>query len=148
MKWTIKLVVEAVSGEAIEHEVATMERSDEISPATVGLTIHEGKLILESLQKQIVTAQVKQHCANIQSCHGCGKAFRTKGYYQSTLRSVYGNVGMRIRRLHACSCSEAQARTFSSLFTNKNPITPELRYLTAKMAALLPFGKAAGFLAR
>ena len=146
MKWTIKLVVEAVSGEAIEHEVATMERSDEISPATVGLTIHEGKLILESLQKQIVTAQVKQHCANIQSCHGCGKAFRTKGYYQSTLRSVYGNVGMRIRRLHACSCSEAQARTFSSLFTNKNPITPELRYLTAKMAALLPFGKAAGFL--
>jgi hypothetical protein len=53
---------------------------------------------------------------------------------------------MRIRRLHACSCSEAQARTFSSLFTNMNPITPELRCLTAKMAALLPFGKAADFL--
>jgi hypothetical protein len=53
---------------------------------------------------------------------------------------------MRIRRLHACSCSEARARTFSSLFTNKNPITPELRYLTAKMAALLPFGKVADFL--
>ena len=32
------------------------------------------------------------------------------------------------------------------LFTNKNPITPELRYLTAKMAALLPFGKVADFL--
>jgi hypothetical protein len=110
------------------------------------LTIDEGKMILENLQKQIVTAQVKQHCASIQLCPGCGKVFRTKGYYQSTLRSVYGNVDMRIRRLHACSCSETQARTFSSLFTNKNPITPELRYLTAKMAALLPFGKVADLL--
>ncbi len=32
----MKLVVEAVPGEAIEHEVATIERSDKISPATVG----------------------------------------------------------------------------------------------------------------
>jgi hypothetical protein len=28
----------------------------------------------------------------------------------------------------------------------ENPITPELRYLTAKMAALMPFGKVADFL--
>jgi hypothetical protein len=34
----------------------------------------------------------------------------------------------------------------STLFTNKSPITAELRYLTAKMAALLPFGNAADFL--
>ena len=142
----MKLVVEVVPGESVEHEISTIERSNEISPATVGLTIDEGKVILENLQKQIVTAQVKQHCASIQLCPGCAKVLRTKGYYQSTLRSVYGNVDMRIRRLHACSCSETQARTFSSLFTNKNPITPELRYLTAKLAALLPFGKVAAFL--
>jgi len=30
----------------------------------------------------------------------------------------------------------SQARSFSTLFTNKNPTTRELRYLTAKMAAL------------
>jgi hypothetical protein len=126
MKWTMKLVVEVVPGEPIEHEVATIERSEEISPGIVGLTIHEGKLILESAQKRIVTEQVKQHCASMQLCPRCGKSFRTKGYYQSTLRSIYGNVDMRIRRLHACSCSEAQARTFSSLFTNNNPVTPEL----------------------
>jgi hypothetical protein len=40
----------------------------------------------------------------------------------------------------------SQGRTDSTLFTNKSPITAELRYLTAKMAALLPFGKAADFL--
>ena len=53
---------------------------------------------------------------------------------------------MRIRRLRGCSCAGSQSRSFSTLFTNKNPITPELRYLTAKMAALLPFGKVADFL--
>jgi hypothetical protein len=46
-----------------------------------------------------------------------------------------------------CSCTGSQAHSFSILFTHKNPVTPELRYLTAKMAALLPFGKVADFLA-
>ena len=143
MKWTVKLVAEVVDGKQIEHEIATIERSDGISPATVGLTIAEGKEILETLQKQIVTAQVQHHGASIPSCPRCGRAYRTKGYYESTLRSVYGKVGMRIRRLRGCSCAGSQARSFSTLFTNKNPITPELRYLTAKMAAWLPFGKVA-----
>ena len=123
-----------------------IERAEQISPASVGLTIAEGKTLLASLQEQIVTAQIQQHVVNIKSCPRCGKAFRTKGYYHSTLRSVYGSVDMRIRRLSACACSGSLAQSFSTLFTNKSPITPELRYLTAKMAALLPFRKAADFL--
>src|SRR6202041_2058396 len=146
MKWTMKLVAEVVPGKPIEHEIAMIERPDEISPASVGLTIAEGKTILENLQKEIVTAQVQQHGISIRSCPRCGSAFRTKGYYRATLRSVYGNVGTRIRRLRGCSCSGSQTRSFSALFTNKNPTTPELRYLTAKMAALLPFRKVADFL--
>src|ERR1017187_224933 len=146
MKWTIKLVFEAVPGSAVEHELRIIEREEEISPATVGLTIAEGKALLASLQEQVVTAQVQQHVATIKYCPQCGNAFRTKGHYQSTLRSVYGTVGMRIRRLRACPCSGSQAQSFSTLFTNKSPITPELRYFAAKMAALLPFRKAADFL--
>ena len=142
----MKLVAEVVPGKPIEHEIAMIEPPDEISPASVGLTIAEGKTILENLQKEIVTAQVQQHGISIRSCPLCGSAFRTKGYYRATLRSVYGNVGMRIRRLRGCSCSGSQTRSFSALFTNKNPTTPELRYLTAKMTALLPFGKVADFL--
>ncbi len=123
-----------------------IERGEEIAPASLGLTIAEGKALLSTLQEQIVTAQVQQHAASIKSCPQCGDAFRSKGYYLSTLRSVYGKVGMRVRRLRACPCSGSQAQSFSTLFTNKNPITPELRYLTAKMAALLPFRKAADLL--
>jgi len=146
MKWTTKLISETVPGSPVEHEVGMIERAEEISPASLGLTIAEGKALLANLQEQIVTAQVQQHAASIKSCQQCGNAFRSKGYYLSTLRSVYGKVGMRVRRLRACPCSGSQAQSFSTLFTNKSPITPELRYITAKMAALLPFRKAADFL--
>src|ERR1035437_9610609 len=146
MKWTLKLVAEVVPGKPTEYEVATIERIEKFSPATVGLMISDGKAILAGLQKQMVTAQVQHHGASIHSCPGCGKTFRTKGYSQSTLRSVYGNVGMRIRRLRGCSCVGARQNSFSAMFTNKDPTTPELKYLTAKLAALLPFGKVADFL--
>jgi hypothetical protein len=83
MKWTLKLVTEVVPGKPIEEEVATIERGDLVSPATVGLAIAEGKLILERLQRSVVTSQIHRHGASIKSCLQCGKAFRTKGYYQS-----------------------------------------------------------------
>jgi hypothetical protein len=60
-----------------------------VSPATVGLAIAEGKLILERLQRSVVTSQIHRHGASIKSCLQCGKAFRTKGYYQYILRRVF-----------------------------------------------------------
>lgn len=146
MKWTLKLVAEVDAGNPTEYEVATIERSEDFSPALVGMTISEGKAVLASLQEQIVTSQIEHHGSKVHLCPGCGKAFRTKGYYRSTLRSVYGNVSVRIRRLRGCSCAGARQNSFSTLFTNKYPTTPELKYLTAKLAALLTFGKVADFL--
>jgi hypothetical protein len=63
MKWTVKLVTEVVPGKSIEEEVATIEREDLASPATVGLAIAEGKLILERLQRSVVTSQIQRHGA-------------------------------------------------------------------------------------
>lgn len=37
--WTLKRVAEVVSVKHIEHEVATIERIEEVSPATVGSTM-------------------------------------------------------------------------------------------------------------
>ena len=52
MKWTIKLLFEAVPVRPVEHEVGMIERVEELSPATVGLTAAEGKALLASLQEQ------------------------------------------------------------------------------------------------
>jgi hypothetical protein len=50
MKWTVKLIAEAQRGTLVEQEVITFEGEDLITPATIGLTIAEGKAVLESLQ--------------------------------------------------------------------------------------------------
>jgi hypothetical protein len=85
MKWTLKLVAEQKHGEALEHEVTTIEREDQVGPDSIGLTIAEGKSIIEGLQRELVTAQLERHALAIKSCPQCGGAFRTKGYYRSTL---------------------------------------------------------------
>lgn len=74
MKWTVKLVAEVVSGKPVEHEIATIEGTEEIFPASVGLTIADGKALLASLQKQIVTTQSEQDVGWIRSCPQCGTA--------------------------------------------------------------------------
>ncbi len=48
----VKLVAEPTPGHPVEQEIATLEREDLLSPASVGLSIAEGKQILENLQKQ------------------------------------------------------------------------------------------------
>src|SRR5271169_5557603 len=53
---------------------------------------------------------------------------------------------MRVRRVWGCKCRGAECQTFSSLATGGNPTSPELRYLTSELAALMPFGKVADFL--
>jgi hypothetical protein len=67
-----------------------------------------------------------------------------KGYYRSTFRSAFGNVGVRVRRVTACrGCGNNAAEP---LFTRSCSTAPELRYLNAKLAALVPFGRTADLL--
>jgi hypothetical protein len=105
MRWKVQLIAETASGQRLEGEIATIEREDLLTPATVGLTIAEGKVILEGLQRRAVAAQAQHHGASMKSCVKCGAAFRIKGYCNSTLRTVYGNVPMRVRRLRRCPCT-------------------------------------------
>jgi hypothetical protein len=48
MKWIVKLVAETASGDTVEQEITTLEREDLLSPATVGLSIAVGNVILVS----------------------------------------------------------------------------------------------------
>jgi hypothetical protein len=78
MKWIVKVIVEAAPGDIVEHEIVTLDRPDLLCPATVGLSIVEGKAILEAyrprwLQPRFagtmsvsargpLSADVQQHC--------------------------------------------------------------------------------------
>jgi len=68
-------------------------------------------------------------------------------YYGARFRSLFGDVPVRIRRLHVCPCQGlGQAKSFAVLDLGQDAVAPELAYVTARYAALVPFGKVAAFL--
>jgi hypothetical protein len=147
MKWTLTLTTESESGETKTHEVAGWERVEAfIKPASLGMSIEESKQIAAGIHGQMLSDQVDQHINALKACRFCGRRARTKGYYESIFKSVFGKVPIRLRRVWGCEYSGVDNRTFSSLPTGKNPTSPELSYLASKLAALMPLGKIADFL--
>jgi hypothetical protein len=63
------------------------------------------------------------------------------------LRSLFGDVPVQVRRLLVCPCQSAErVKSFAVLDLAAATVAPELAYVTARYAALLPFGKAASLL--
>src|SRR4051794_17685820 len=80
-------------------------------------------------------------------CMGCGRGLASKGHYPATFRSSFGDVPVRVRRLLVCPCQgPGEAKSFAALDLGKDAVAPELAYVTAKFAALAPFGKVATLL--
>src|SRR3954467_14850634 len=80
-------------------------------------------------------------------CGACGRGLASKGHYPATFRSLFGDVPVRIRRLLVCPCQgPGEVKSFAALNLGKDAVAPELAYVTAKFAALAPFGKVAALL--
>jgi len=68
-------------------------------------------------------------------------------HYGARFRSLFGDVPVRVRRLHVCPCQgPGGAKSFAVLDLGKDAVAPELAYVTARYAALAPFGKVAALL--
>ena len=54
----VTLVAEVEPGQSVVHEIASVDRADRITPATLGLSIAKGKAVLAAIQAQLVVDQV------------------------------------------------------------------------------------------
>ena len=145
--WRVKLVAELRPGVMTETEVARIERDEQAGLAELGLQLAEAKQLTAALQAQIVPAQVAVLGERRRSCVACGRVLASKGHYGARFRSLFGDVPVRIRRLLVCPCqSPSEAKSFAVLDLDKDAVAPELAYVTARHAALMPFGKVAAFL--
>jgi hypothetical protein len=128
--------------------VARVERDDFAVSETLGLTLDEGKRLMATTQAEIVCAQVSTMGKRFRWCEHCGAKLLSKGYYPATFRSVFGDVGVRIRRLRACACrmGQPEPKSFGAVFATGG-VAPELAYVTAKFAALAPFARVADLVA-
>jgi hypothetical protein len=142
--WRVKLVAELRSGEVTETEVACIERDEQAGTADLGLRLAETKQLMAALQDQIVPTQVAVVGERRCSCVSCGHRLASKGHYPVTFRSLFGDVPVRVRRLLACPCQgQGGAKSFAALELGNDAVAPELAYVTARYAALAPFGKVA-----
>ncbi len=145
--WRVKLVAELRPGVMTETEVARIERDEQAGLAELGLRLAEAKQLTAALQAQIVPAQVAVVGERRRSCVACGHVLVSKGHYGARFRSLFGDVPVRIRRLHVCPCQgPGAAKSFAVLDLGQDAVAPELAYVTARYAALVPFGKVAAFL--
>jgi len=145
--WRVKLVAELRPGVTTETEIARIEREEQAGLAELGLRLAEAKQLAAALQAQIVPAQVAVVGERRRSCVACGLVLASKGHYGARFRSLFDDVPMRIRRLRVCPCQGlGAAKTFAVLDLGKDAVAPEVAYVTARYAALVPFGKVAAFL--
>jgi hypothetical protein len=135
-------------GVTTETEVARIERDEEANLAELGLRLEEAKRLTAALQAQMVPAQVTASSECRRSCVACGRVLASKGHYPMRFRSLFGDVPLRVRRRLLCPCQGGSGAKSAAVldFGGNNAVAPELAYITARYAALAPFGKVAAFL--
>ncbi len=147
LKWRVKLVAERHPGVTTETELACIERDEDIGLADLGLRLDEAKRLAAALQAEMVPAQTAAISECPRACEACGRRLAAKGHYGATFRSLFGDVPVRIRRLFVCPCrGEGGAKSVAALDFGGDAVAPELAYVTARYAALAPFGKVAALL--
>ena len=76
-----------------------------------------------------------------------GRRLVSQGHYTATFRSLFGDVPIQIRRLLTCPCQNGgKAKSIAAVDLEAATVAPELAYVTARYAALAPFGKVADLL--
>ena len=148
LRWRVKLVAEQPSGAVVtETELACIERDEQIGLAELGLRLDEAKQLTAALQAAVVPAQMAAVSAYPQACEVCGCGLAARGPYGATVRSLFGDVAVRVRRWFVCPCQGAsETKSVAALAFGGDGVAPERAYVTARYAALMPFGKAAALL--
>ena len=147
LKWRVMLVAERHPGVVTETELACIERDEVVGLADLGLRLDEAKRLTAALQAEMVPAQMAVLSECPRACEACGRRLAAKGHYGARFRSLYGDVPVRVQRLFVCPCQgEGRAKSVAALDFGGDAVAPELAYVTARYATLMPFGKAADLL--
>ena len=130
-----------------ETEVARIERDEEAGLAELGLRLDEAKRLTAALQAQIVPAQVAALGECRRACEACGRSAGQQG-------PLPGDVPLLVRRRAGAGPAAARlplpgrgrGEELRRARPRRRAVAPELAYVTARYAALAPFGKVAALL--
>jgi len=140
MKVKVQVVIITDDGQETTRGIACVERQD-LTPETLGLSLAEGKAVLQALQEVVVEWQMQAYLQQQRPCPHCGKARRSKGTHHTVFRTVFGTLPVESPRLYQCGCQPQTTISLSPLATLlPERTTPDLLYLETKWAALMSYG--------
>ena len=140
MKFKVQVVTMTEEGEESIREVACVER-DDLTPASLGVSIAESKTILQGMQEVVVEWQMHTYLDSQRHCRQCGRLRHRKGTHHTVFRTVFGAVPVASPRFTHCPCQAHATESFSPLAALlPERTTPELLYLETKWAALASYG--------
>jgi hypothetical protein len=144
MKMRVQLVVEDASGAHTCADIAAIERrSDDL----IGLSLEEAKAMTGAIQRKMVEVQAREAIDRGSVCPICEQRLRRNGKHRVAYRTPFGRLDLDSPRFYRCRCQTNGSASFSPLAVWLGTHTsPELQYLEAQFAALLPYGVSARML--
>jgi len=145
MRCTIVLEFDNGDGSVVKRvEVMGVHRPvEDQTPGDVGLSLAEGKSLLNCVQQEFVVEQIERFCTPRRSCVDCGVQRRLHDSHCSELKTTLGMVFYCRERWKVCNCGADASRYVSPL---KNYLTEastgELRWLHAELGATMPYRQA------
>jgi hypothetical protein len=128
------------NNEATVVDVAVVER-DELSPASLGLSVDDAKAILAGVQDTMVAEQCATALAAASCCEVCGRRFAHKDTRRLVVRSLYGTVRVANPRWWTCRCTGRRSSFSPLTVLLPQRSTPELVVVQAKLAAHVSFAE-------
>jgi hypothetical protein len=112
MIFQIRIVTIGEDGQEQIHEIPYLQRT-ELKPETLGLTLAEGKAILQEIQRVVAKQQIADAVSAHRSCSACGQPRPTKGQHQLSLPTVFGKITVPSPRFLHCDCQPRETKSFS-----------------------------------
>jgi hypothetical protein len=146
MRFRIEVI--CVNDDAAEQRDGVMElERNQLVMETLGLSLCEGKAILQGVQDFVASQQTAEYLKRRRSCPSCGQRHHSKGTGTNTVRTVFGPLNVPNPRWSRCGCRAQGPSTFRPMTAWLSGRTsPELLYLETKWASLIPFAKVADLL--
>jgi hypothetical protein len=142
--WILRLVKTGAEGEGPGTDLLEIRKPDGVGDiADLGLSLSEAKLLLASVQREITTAQARDHAVRRPGCSRCEGVCRLKDYRDHAVATLYGQVTMKLPRFRCARCGGTEAGIG---WPSHCRSTPELDRLRAHLSALMTYPVASDLL--
>ena len=145
MKLRVEVVVEDETGREIKR-VTVMEKpcaAQDFLTGGLGLSMSDSKSLLGSVQRHVLDLQVQSVSLKHTHCPKCMQPLKRKDTHSIEYRTLFGKFTLPNARFFSCDCDECNAKKSFSVLSDilETHMHPELLYLQARWAALLPYGQ-------